>query len=91
MGEEEEMAQNGNRRLRNQTLRNKFFDSRENIKESHPHIVEWFDNSRSRAVQTEVIENCFKKNGGKWSLDLDKPYFKECKSRWVCKKHGLKF
>ena len=73
---------------RNQVLRNKFFDSKQEIKESHPHIIEWFDNSRSRQVQTEIIEGCFKKNGGKLFLDLEKPCFRECKQRCVCKKHG---
>jgi len=72
-------------RVRNQSCRNKFFLHKDAIKESHPHIIEWFDNSchNSRQVQTEIIENCFKKEGKAWKLDLDKPYFKESKKRCV--------
>ena len=72
------------KKTRNQVLCNKFFHMEEEIKASHPHIMEWFDSSRSRSMQTEIIEECFKKDGSKWKLDLDKPYFKESKKRCVC-------
>ena len=60
------------------------------IKESHPHIVEWFDKA-SKDLKQEIIENCFKKSegstqGGKgaWVLDLEQPFFTETKQRCVC-------
>jgi hypothetical protein len=53
------------------------------IKETHPHIVEMFDSESARSIQTEIIEQCFKKSGKEWKLDLDKPFFKESKSRCV--------
>ena len=67
----------------NQCIANKFFKQKGEIKESHPHIVDWFDNSTSRATKTDIIENCFKKNGGTWKLDLEKPFFSEAKKRCV--------
>ena len=70
-------------RSRNQAQRNKFFNNKENIKGSHPHIVEWFDSDNNRDIQTEIIENCFRKEGKTWKLDLDKPFFKESKTRCV--------
>ena len=54
-----------------------------NIKDSHPHITEMFDSTGSRALQTEIIDNCFKKEKGVWKLDLEKPFFKETKTRCV--------
>ena len=71
------------KRRRSQVLRNKFFQEKQNLKDTHPHIVEMFDGSGSRALKTEIIENCFKKSEGKWKLDLDKPCFKEMKKRCV--------
>ena len=68
---------------RNQTVRNKFFTEKKEIRETHPHIVAWFDSGGSRAVQTDIIENCFKKEGKTWKLDLDKPFFQESKKRCV--------
>ena len=68
---------------RNQTVRNKFFQQKADIKDSHPHIIEWFDSSCSRDIQTEIIENCFKKEGKAWKLDLEKPCFQESKKRCV--------
>ena len=68
---------------RNQTMRNKFFAQKEKIKESHPHISEWFDSESSRTIQTEIIEQCFSKKGREWVLDLEKPFFKESKTRCV--------
>ena len=59
----------------------KFFQNREKIKESHPHILDLFDSETSREVKTEIIDNCFKKEGRQWKFDLDKPYFKESKQR----------
>ena len=70
-------------RGRNQTCRNKFFASKDVIKNSHPHIVEWFDSNSDRSLQTDIIEKCFKKEGKLWKLDLDKPFFKEIKTRCV--------
>ena len=66
-------------------MRNKFFTMKDKIKESHPHIIEWFDSDSSRAIQTEIIEKCFKKTGGdrEWKFDLDKPFFQESKKRCV--------
>ena len=69
--------------FRNQCIANKFFKQKSEIKDSHPHIVEWFDSSTSRATKTEIIENCFKKSGGPWKLDLEKPFFEEAKKRCV--------
>jgi hypothetical protein len=69
--------------IRNQTCRNKFFQEKAAIQESHPHIIEWFDSKGDRQVQTDIIENCFKKSQGVWKLDLDKPFFKESKTRCV--------
>ncbi len=68
---------------RNQTIRNKFFAQKDKIKDTHPHIVDWFDSDGSRSIQTEIIEACFKKSGKEWKLDLDKPFFKESKTRCV--------
>ena len=64
-------------------MRNKFWQNRDQIKETHPHIIEYFDSNQSRAIQTEIIENCFKKEGKVWKLDLDKPFFRETKQRFV--------
>ncbi len=69
--------------MRNQTCRNKFFANKDSIKNSHPHIVEWFDSNSDRSLQTDIIEKCFKKEGKLWKLDLDKPFFKESKTRCV--------
>ena len=60
-----------------------FFQQRQQIDQTHPHILEWFDGSTDRTLQSEIIEKCFKKDGGRWKLDLDKPYFKESKQRCV--------
>ena len=68
---------------RNQCLANKFFARKAEIKDAHPHIVEWFDGTNCRATKTDIIENCFKKNGGTWKLDLEKPFFTEAKKRCV--------
>ena len=45
---------------------------------THPHIVDWFD-SASQEVKAEIINNCFTKNNGRWSMDLEKPLFKQAK------------
>ena len=71
---------------RSQVLRNKFFQLKDAIADSHPHITDLFDNAHKtpegkRETQTKVMENCFKKQGSKWVLDLSNPYFKECKQR----------
>ncbi len=68
---------------RNQTVRNKFFANKDAIKNSHPHIVDWFDSTSDRSLQTEIIEKCFEKKGKLWKIDLDKPFFKESKTRCV--------
>ena len=68
---------------RNQIKANKFFAQKAEIKDDHPHIVEWFDSTNCRATKTDIIENCFKKNGGSWKLDLEKPFFTEAKKRCV--------
>ncbi len=68
---------------RNQTVRNKFFAHKDAIKNSHPHIVDWFDSTSDRSLQTEIIEKCFEKKGKLWKIDLDKPFFKESKTRCV--------
>lgn len=68
---------------RNRVLRNKFWGCRDEMKETHPHIVEWFDTNHNREVKTEIIANCFKKAGKHWHLDLDKPFFNESKKRCV--------
>ena len=52
------------------------------FKRPTPHIVELFENGHKtaegqRETRTKVIENCFKKEGSKWVLDLDNPHFKE--------------
>ena len=68
---------------RNQTIRNKFFAQKENIKDTHPHIVDWFDSTSDRSLQTEIIEKRFEKQGKLWKIDLDKPFFKESRTRCV--------
>jgi hypothetical protein len=72
--------------ISNQVCRDKFWAEKANIKDSHPHIVEWFDN-KDRALQTDIIDGCFKKGDGFWKLDLEKPFFKESKKK-VCVQHG---
>ncbi len=68
-------------------MRNKFFAAKPDIKETHPHIVEFFDNptkdgANYREMQTKIIHNCFKPGpGGQWVMDLSNPFFKECKTR----------
>ena len=54
---------------------------------THPHIVDWFD-SASQEVKAEIINNCFTKNNGRWSMDLEKPLFKQAKVRCVCEHLG---
>ena len=58
---------------RNQSCCTKFFQNRDKIKESHPHITDLFDNETSREVKTEIIENCFKKDGNIGSSTLISP------------------
>ena len=60
-----------------------FFAQKAEIKDAHPHIVEWFDGTNCRATKTDIIENCFKKTSGVWKLDLEKPFFTESKKRCV--------
>jgi hypothetical protein len=60
-----------------------FFQQKQEIVQTHPHILEWFDGTASKDTKKDIIENCFKKDGGRWQLDLDKPYFKESKQRCV--------
>jgi hypothetical protein len=64
-------------------LRNKFFTNQQDIEDSHPHTVERFDSTDNREMKSEIIENCFKRDGAKWRMDLDKKMFKECKKRCV--------
>ncbi len=71
------------KRLRCQHCNNKFFQQRQEIVKTHPHILEWFDGATTKEVKNEIIEKCFKKDKGRWTLDLDKPYFKESKQRCV--------
>ena len=74
----------------NQRKRNKFFQLKDEIHESHPHITEWLDSKATgRALQTEIIENCFKpaSNNEGWKLDLSNPP-KESKGKCVCGQHG---
>jgi len=71
----------------NQHLALKFFAQRDELRSSHPHIIEWFE-SANREVKSEIINNCFAKNGGRWTFDLEKPCFKEAKVRCVCEHHG---
>ena len=66
----------------------KFFDSKDDIKASHPHIVEWFDGCKSREIKSEIINNCFQKVEGQWKLNPLGPFFKESKQRCVCANHG---
>jgi len=65
-------------------LKNKFFLNKDEIKESHPHIMDWFDGCRNKDKENQIIVNCFKKDGKQWKMSLDKPFFKESKSRCVC-------
>ena len=65
-------------------LSSKFFDAKEGMQDSHPHILDWF-NGASREVKSEIINAAFTKDKGRWVLDLDKPFFRECKQR--CAKH----
>ena len=69
-------------------LKNKFFANKDAISVTHPHITEWFNGSRNKDLESEIIENCFRKDGNKWRMELDRPYFKESKSRCVCEQHG---
>ena len=68
---------------RNQIKAIKFSAQKTEIKDAHPHIVEWFDGTNCRATKTDIIENCFKKTSGVWKLDLEKPFFTESKKRCV--------
>ncbi len=74
---------------RNQVLRNKFFAMTDHLKTQAPRIVDLLENgdhSKSlRATQSEVINNCFTKSAvsKSWVLDLNNPFFKETKARWV--------
>ena len=71
----------------NQHLSHKFFASRDELKGSHPHIIDWFD-SATQEVKADIINACFTKNGGRWSMDLEKPCFKQAKIRCVCEHPG---
>ena len=62
----------------------KFFSAREEMLKTHPHIVDWFDTS-AHQVKSEIINNAFTKNQGRWQMDLEKPFFRESKAR--CAKH----
>jgi len=66
-------------------LKNKSFHNEKQINESHPHIADWFNTTRDKEKQNEIVENCFRKTAdGKWRMALDRPYFKESKQRCVC-------
>ena len=67
-----------------QNISSKFFDAKEGMQDSHPHILDWF-NGASKEVKSEIINAAFTKDKGRWVLDLDKPFFRECKQR--CAKH----
>ena len=83
--DEESMDEKQKERARQlKVLKNKFFHDERTISETHPHITDWFHAFRDKAKQNEIIENIFKKEGGKWKMTLDKPYFKECKTRCAC-------
>jgi hypothetical protein len=73
---------------RNQVIARKFFSSRDDIKETHPHIIDWFDAAKTREIKTEIIHNCFQKMGTSWKMNLKAPFFKESKQRCVCENHG---
>jgi len=59
------------------------FKQKGEILETHPHIIDWFDGAANKEIKKDIIENCFKKEGSHWKLDLDKPFFKESKTRSV--------
>jgi hypothetical protein len=69
---------------RKQILSRKFFQAKDDLKGSHPHIVEWFDSTKNREVKSEIINNCFQQSDGKWKLNPLGPFFKESKQRCVC-------
>ena len=71
------------KKSRCQQCQSRFFQQRQEIVQTHPHIVEWFDGAGSKEMKKDIIEKCFKKDAGRWKLDLDKPYFKESKQRCV--------
>ena len=71
------------KKARCQQCQQRFFKQRDEIIETHPHIMDWFDGAATKEVKKEIIENCFKKDGKFWKLDLDKPFFKESKHRSV--------
>ena len=76
------------KKLRDRVVSKKFFGARDEIKDDHPHIIEWFDNAKTREIKTDIINNCFVKMGGSWKLNPKAPFFKESKQRCVCKNHG---
>ena len=76
----------GPNKKRNAAQRIKFFQMKNEIKEAAPHITELFDNppvGEKRETQSKIIENLFKKKGKEWTLDLQNPFFKECKERYM--------
>ena len=48
------------------------------------HVAEFFDSpgdGQDEAKRTKIINNAFDKVGGKWTVNWDKPFFKEAKAR----------
>ncbi len=69
-------------------MKHLFFSKLGELKESAPHIVQLFESQEGKGAkkkQAEIIKNTFKKSadGSDWVVDLNNPYFKEVKSRWV--------
>ena len=60
---------------RNKAKTKRFFAEIDGIKQTHPHIAEWFSTATSASARTEIIEQCFTKDQDKrgWILDVDKP------------------
>ena len=60
---------------RNKAKTKRFFAEIDDIKQTHPHIAEWFSTATSASTRTEIIEQCFTKDQGSrgWILNVDKP------------------
>ena len=83
MGGDGDTSEPAKKRIRCQQCNSRFFKQKADIAQTHPHIMEWFEGAASKEAKNDIIKNCFKKDGGLWKLDLDKPYFKESKIRCV--------
>ena len=80
-------------RARNQLLKTNFFKNLMKIEEEAPHIADMLMNAHEqpggeRKTQSDISNNCFQQEAGKWVLNLKNPYLQMTKSSYSCSRHA---